>query len=263
MKSRFLSKEIKPLRSASLRFKDDDHNQKEDIVDVKKLDSQASRKLLDAVLETHNATRDHSVLLDKVRERLSRASIQPPSVTIEYSSLSVETDTVVTERRTPNLLKALTFGLLGGARSQTRKASLTLLEPCSGILKPGRLVLVLGPPGCGKTTFLRALSGRSQSGLRVSGKVLYNGKPFSEFVPARAASYISQADLLYGELTVRETFLFAARCQGPGFVRRQLEMLVEREKELSITPDPAVCCDCLIYVVVVVVAWMDDGLVVV
>ncbi len=37
----------------------------------------------------------------------------------------------------------------------------------SGVLKPGRLTLLLGPPGSGKTVFLQALSGRLKTGPRV------------------------------------------------------------------------------------------------
>ena len=38
----------------------------------------------------------------------------------------------------------------------------------------------------------------------------------NEFVPQRSSAYISQHDLHMGELTVRETLAFAARCQGVG-----------------------------------------------
>jgi ABC-type multidrug transport system ATPase subunit len=39
----------------------------------------------------------------------------------------------------------------------------------------------------------------------------------TEFVPERTAAYISQHDLHIGEMTVRETLAFSARCQGVGF----------------------------------------------
>jgi ABC-type multidrug transport system ATPase subunit len=37
-----------------------------------------------------------------------------------------------------------------------------------------------------------------------------------EFVPERIAAYVSQDDLHSGELTVRETLAFSAKCQGVG-----------------------------------------------
>ena len=41
-------------------------------------------------------------------------------------------------------------------------------------------------------------------------------------------------------MTVRETFDFAARCQGVGLKATNLQRLLELENELGITPDPAV-----------------------
>lgn len=38
----------------------------------------------------------------------------------------------------------------------------------------------------------------------------------NEFVPQRTAAYISQHDVHIGEMTVRETLAFSARCQGVG-----------------------------------------------
>jgi ABC-type multidrug transport system ATPase subunit len=78
------------------------------------------------------------------------------------------------------------------------------------------MTLLLGPPGSGKTTLLLALAGRLDKDLLVSGNVTYNGHGMEEFVPERTAAYISQHDLHIGEMTVRETLAFSARCQGVG-----------------------------------------------
>lgn len=52
--------------------------------------------------------------------------------------------------------------------------------------------------------------------FQVSGRVTYNGHGMDEFVPQRTSAYISQNDLHIGEMTVRETLAFSARCQGVG-----------------------------------------------
>ena len=44
----------------------------------------------------------------------------------------------------------------------------------------------------------------------------YNGHGLNEFIPQRTAAYVSQNDLHTGEMTVRETLAFSARCQGVG-----------------------------------------------
>ena len=51
---------------------------------------------------------------------------------------------------------------------------------------------------------------------QVSGKVTYNGREMSEFVPQRTAAYVDQNDLHIGEMTVRETLAFSARVHGVG-----------------------------------------------
>lgn len=51
---------------------------------------------------------------------------------------------------------------------------------------------------------------------QVSGQVRYNGQDLDGFYVHRTSAYISQTDNHIGELTVRETLDFAARCQGAG-----------------------------------------------
>ncbi|CAI0473623.1 unnamed protein product [Linum tenue] len=119
-----------------------------------------------------------------------------------------------------------------------RKKHLTILSDVSGVVKPGRLTLLLGPPSSGKTTLLLALAGRLDHSLKVSGRVTYNGHDMHEFIPQKTSAYISQHDLHMGELTVRETLAFAARVQGVGFLHDMLAELSRREKAANIKPDP-------------------------
>jgi ABC-type multidrug transport system ATPase subunit len=52
--------------------------------------------------------------------------------------------------------------------------------------------------------------------IQVHGTVTYNGHGMNEFIPQRTSAYISQHNIHIGEMTVRETFAFSARCQGVG-----------------------------------------------
>ncbi len=63
--------------------------------------------------------------------------------------------------------------------------------------------------------------------LQVKGSVSYNGYKLEEFVPQKTSVYISQHDLHVGEMTVRETLDFSARCQGIGTRYGQLELPCE------------------------------------
>ncbi|KAJ0515758.1 putative ABC-type sulfate transporter [Helianthus annuus] len=100
------------------------------------------------------------------------------------------------------------------------------------------MTLLLGPPGSGKTTLLKALAGKLENDLRVTGKVTYCGHEMNEFVPQRTCAYISQHDLHHGELTVRETLDFSGRCAGVGTRYEMLAELSRREKAEGIKPDP-------------------------
>ena len=53
-------------------------------------------------------------------------------------------------------------------RRGSGKQQLLVLNHVSGVLKPGRITLLLGPPASGKSSLLKALSGRlGKSGLKV------------------------------------------------------------------------------------------------
>lgn len=77
-------------------------------------------------------------------------------------------------------------------------------------------------------------------GEQVTGKVTYCGHELSEFVPQRTSAYISQHDLHYGEMTVRETLDFSGRCLGVGSRYEMLAEASRREKREGIKPDPEI-----------------------
>ena len=80
----------------------------------------------------------------------------------------------------------------------------------------------------------------NESSLQVSGKVTYCGHEFHEFVPQRTCAYISQLDIHYGEMTVREILDFSGRCLGVGTRYELLVELSNREREAGIKPDPEI-----------------------
>ncbi|KAL6865260.1 hypothetical protein ACP4OV_016411 [Aristida adscensionis] len=75
------------------------------------------------------------------------------------------------------------------------------------------MTLVLGAPGSGKTTFLRALAGKFDPSLKFKGKILYNGESGSS-TPAYLHAYVGQHDLHHAEMTVRETINFSSKMLG-------------------------------------------------
>ncbi|KAL6276332.1 hypothetical protein ACE6H2_019933 [Prunus campanulata] len=213
-----------------------------DEVDLTKLRTEDKKQLMDSILKV--VEDDNEKFLKRLRDRTDRVGIEVPKIEVRFEHLSVEGDAYVGTRALPTLynstLNAIegVLGLVG--LSPSKKRVVKILQDVSGIVRPSRMCLLLGPPSSGKTTFLQALSGKLDDDLRVTGKVTYCGHELSEFVPKRTCAYISQHDLHYGEMTVRETLDFSGRCLGVG---TRYEMLVEasrREKQEGIKPDPEI-----------------------
>lgn len=179
-----------------------------------------------------------------VLQLLCRAGLAIPAVTVRYKHLSVLTTVSIGDTSLPTLLN---FGrhaiqpllkLVGKAKKEDKYP---IIDSVSGVLRPGVLTLLLGPPGSGKTTLLKTLAGynRREPGIEIKSEELtYNGKGFHEFRVERSSAYISQVDNHYGELTVRETFDFSARCQAAGYRVATLQALQEAEQAKGIVPDP-------------------------
>ncbi|CAM6088029.1 unnamed protein product [Calypogeia fissa] len=128
------------------------------------------------------------------------------------------------------------FGALG--LSWAKKTDMTILHKVSGIIKPGRMTLLLGPPSSGKTSLLLTLAGKLDKSLKVTGEVMYNGYKLNEFVPQKTSAYVNQYDLHIAQMTVRETLEYSAKSQDVGPSRYDLlTELLKREKELSIHPE--------------------------
>ncbi|KAL1156685.1 hypothetical protein V6Z11_A08G107000 [Gossypium hirsutum] len=165
-----------------------------------------------------------------------------PTIEVRFEHLNVEAEAYVGNRALPTMFNFsvnIVEGLLSNLHIlPSRKKPLPILNDVSGIIKPRRMTLVLGPPSSGKTTLLLALAGKLGKDLKFSGRVTYNGHGMEEFVPQRTSAYISQYDLHIGEMTVRETLAFSARCQGVGPRYEMLAELSRREKEAKIKPDP-------------------------
>ncbi|KAK8065184.1 ABC-2 type transporter-domain-containing protein [Apiospora hydei] len=110
---------------------------------------------------------------------------------------------------------------LGGARRRAKDT--VILRGFEGVIEDGELLLVLGPPGSGCSTFLKTIAGET-AGLRVSpdAKLNFRGIP-TKYVRKRFRGdvlYNAERDVHLAHLTVGETLTFAARARSPGRRRR-------------------------------------------
>ncbi|XP_024525458.1 ABC transporter G family member 31 [Selaginella moellendorffii] len=217
-----------------------DHADKRLYVDVSSLSTQERQRILEKAFAT--TEQDNERLVARLRERIQAVGVQIPRIEVRFSNLCIAANAYVGSRALPtlfNFVRNLAEGFLSvSGILASKKREIQILKDVSGVVKPGRMMLLLGPPGSGKSTLLRALAGKLDPSLKTSGSITYNGHSFQDFEARRTASYISQDDNHIGELTVRETLDFAARCQGVGFTYDMLVELVRREKEAHIRPDP-------------------------
>ncbi|CAD6237901.1 unnamed protein product [Miscanthus lutarioriparius] len=208
-------------------------------VDVLSLGPRERRALLERLVRV--ADEDNERFLLKLKDRIDRVGIDMPTIEVRFQNLEAEAEVRVGSSGLPTVVNSIVNTVEEAANAlhilPSRKRIMPILHDVSGIIKPRRMTLLLGPPGSGKTSLLLALAGRLDKDLKFSGKVTYNGHEMTEFVPERTAAYISQHDLHIGEMTVRETLAFSARCQGVGSCFDMLTELSRREKAANIKPD--------------------------
>ncbi|KAM0834129.1 hypothetical protein ACQ4PT_063808 [Festuca glaucescens] len=212
-------------------------------VDVRTLGAAERRELVHALV-ADDIHKDDFRLLRRQRRRMDRVGVRQPTVEVRWRNVRVEAECqVVDGKPLPTLLNSaistlsLFTTMLGFKRNQER---IHILKDVTGILNPSRMTLLLGPPGCGKTSLLLALAGKLNRNLKVTGEIEYNGVKLQEFVPEKTSAYIGQYDLHVPEMTVRETLDFSARFQGIGSRAEIMKEVIRREKEAGITPDPGI-----------------------
>jgi len=99
-----------------------------------------------------------------------------------------------------------------------RGRDVEILKDFRGLVKPGEMVLVLGRPGSGCTTFLKVIANQRFGYTGVTGDVFYgpfDAKTFSEQYRGEAV-YNQEDDIHHPTLTVGQTLAFALDTKTPG-----------------------------------------------
>ncbi|KAL0738242.1 hypothetical protein Bca4012_014452 [Brassica carinata] len=206
------------------------------VMDVSKLEDLDRHLFIDDLIR--HVEDDNLRLLQKIKNRIDEVGLELPTIEVRFSDLFVEAECeVVYGKPIPTLWNAIA-SRLSRLMCLKKEKNISILNGVSGIVRPKRMTLLLGPPSCGKTTLLLALAGRLDPSLKTSGDVSYNGHLLSEFVPEKTSNYVSQNDLHIPEITVRETLDFSGCFQGTGNRLETMKEISRREKLKGIVPDP-------------------------
>lgn len=109
--------------------------------------------------------------------------------------------------------------------SQTR----VLINDFSGAVKDGEMMLVLGRPGSGCSTFLKAIANNRESYASVDGDVSYGGIPAKEQGKKfrGEVNYNEEDDVHFAELNVWQTLYFALLNKTKKKERDQIPVILE------------------------------------
>lgn len=99
----------------------------------------------------------------------------------------------------------------------------TLIDDFSGCIKPGEMLLVLGRPGSGCSTFLKMLGNQRFGYEEITGDVRYGGTDAAEMAKKYRSEvlYNPEDDLHYATLKVKDTLQFALKTRTPGKASRK------------------------------------------
>ena len=107
---------------------------------------------------------------------------------------------------------------LFGLGNRKKEKEVDILKDFRGLARPGEIVLVLGRPGSGCSTFLRVIANQRSGYTGVDGEVSYG--PFDAHSFAKGyrgeAIYCQEDDIHHATLTVGQTLGFALNTKIPG-----------------------------------------------
>lgn len=94
----------------------------------------------------------------------------------------------------------------------------TLIDDFSGSIKPGEMLLVLGRPGAGCSTFLKMIGNQRFGFEDITGEITYGGTGADDMAKRYRSEvlYNPEDDLHYATLKVKETLKFALKTRTPG-----------------------------------------------
>lgn len=195
------------------------------------LSASASRKeSKDPRLDPNSPGFDHHRWAQTVLSQAHESGIDLPHQGVVFSDLSVSGSGAALQFQ-ETLISSLTLPFRYAARALSGKLSppRRILHGFDGLLQGGELLLVLGRPGSGCTTFLKTICGHL-GGLTMdpNSTVHFEGVGFDKMIKHHRGeiAYNKEVDVHFPHLTVGQTLSFAAHARAP---QRRIEGMTRNE----------------------------------
>ncbi|GAC94574.1 drug exporter [Pseudozyma hubeiensis SY62] len=159
--------------------------------------------------------------LRSVQSENSQAGIKSKHIGVSWSDLEVlGNDSMSLNIKTfPDAITETFVGPIFYILNRLKKnRGRKLLQNFTGVAKPGEMVLVVGRPGSGCSTFLKTIANHRGGYIGVNGNVKYGGISSQEFASKYQgeAVYNEEDDFHFPTLTVKQTLEFALSLKSPG-----------------------------------------------
>ncbi|KAK9385119.1 ABC-2 type transporter-domain-containing protein [Lipomyces mesembrius] len=160
-------------------------------------------------------------LEDVLRRRVrmhEQDGIKDRSVGVMFKGLTVKgIDMSTTSLQTLGEILMAPFRMRETMRDIRHRTLRNLIQDFNGVVNKGEMLLVLGRPGAGCSTFLRTIAGETESYKGVEGVISYDGID-QQTMKTRFKGdvlYSSETDEHFPTLNVNETLSFAADVKAP------------------------------------------------
>ncbi|KAG5650927.1 hypothetical protein H0H81_010502 [Sphagnurus paluster] len=145
------------------------------------------------------------------------AHVQPRTLGVVFEDLEV-VGLGASNRFQPTLGSLFSYqNMLNGIRAARHPPIRNILGGFEGVVRPGQMLLVLGAPGSGCTTFLKTMANMRDEYYAVNGEVHYDSLSPSDIQKhfRGDVQYCPEDDVHFPTLTVEQTIDFAAKTRAP------------------------------------------------
>ncbi|CAI8503898.1 unnamed protein product [Hanseniaspora opuntiae] len=113
-------------------------------------------------------------------------------------------------------------------KNRGKKPTRHLVKDAIGVVESGEMLMIIGRPGAGASSTMRAIAGEISEFVEVNGEFSYDGLDQHEMMQRFKGYviYVPELDFHFPRITVKETLDFALKCKTP---RLRIDDISKRE----------------------------------